>query len=97
MLQQLKLFARKLNGLTAAQDLVAAQVHVDIAERVTVLLFRQRLSRGAERPSPRASKFADGEGLGYIVVGAEFEPHNLIHFLAARREHDDGNRWALRL
>src|SRR5258705_9471316 len=96
MFQQLKLFARKLNGLAAAQDLVAAQVHVDIAERVTVLLFRQRL-RAAQNGLHASEQFADGEGLGYIVVSAEFKPHNLIHFLAARREHDDGNRWALRL
>src|SRR6266404_1293288 len=96
MLQQLKLLARKLNGLTAAQDLVAAQVDVDIAERIAVLLFRQGL-RAAQNGLHASEEFPDGEGFGDIVVGAEFESHNLVDFLAARRKHDDGHRWALRL
>src|ERR1700722_12439870 len=96
MFQQLKLLARKLHWHTATQDLVAAQVHVDIAEAIAVLLFRERLCP-SQNGLHASEQFSDREGLGDVVVGAEFKTHNLIHFLAARRKHDDGNRWALRL
>src|SRR5437667_6615965 len=94
MLQQLKFLARKLHRLTTAQDLVATQVHVDIAERIAILLFRKRLC-ASQNGLHASEQLSDRERLGNVVVGAEFETHNLIHFLAARRKHDDGNRRAL--
>src|SRR6266852_4643700 len=96
MLQQLKLLTRKLHRLTTTQDLVAAQVHVDIAEGIAVLLFRERLCP-SQNGLHASEQFSDREGLGDVVIGSEFETHNLIHFLAARRKHDDGNRGALGL
>jgi hypothetical protein len=42
-------------------------------------------------------EFADGEGLGDVIVGAEFEAHDFIDLLATRGEHDDGNRRAFGL
>src|SRR6266853_2130517 len=96
MLEQLKFLARKLHWLTTTQDLVAAQVHIDIAEGIAVLLFWERLCP-SQNGLHASEQFSDREGLGDVGIGAEFESHNLIHFLAARRKHDDGNRWALRL
>src|SRR6266849_456659 len=96
MLQQLKFLARKLHWLTTTQDLVATEVHLDIGEGIAVLLFRERL-RSPQNGLHASEQFSDREGLGDVVIGAEFETHNLIHFLAARREHDDRNRGALRL
>src|ERR1700736_3962458 len=96
MLQQLKFLAGKLHWLTPTQDLVAAQVHVDIAEGIAVLLFRDRLCP-SQNGLHASEQFSDREGLSDVVIGTEFETHNLIHFLAARREHDNGNRGALRL
>src|SRR2546425_1251091 len=95
MLQQLKLLTRKLHRLAATQDLVAAQVHVDIAEGIAVLLFRECLCP-SQYGLHASEQFSDREGLGDVVIGSEFETHNLIHFLAARGKHDDGNRGALR-
>src|SRR6266849_3031556 len=96
MLQQLKLLTRKLHRLTTTQDLVAAQVHVDIAEGIAVLLFRERLCP-PQNGLHACEQFSDREGFGDVVIGSEFETHNLVHFLAARGKHDDGNRRALRL
>src|SRR5207253_7641945 len=96
MLQQLKLFARKIHRLAATQDLVAAQVHLDIAEGIAILLFRERL-RPTQNSLHASQQFPDRKGLGDVVVGTELEAYNLIHFLATRRKHDDGNRRALSL
>src|SRR6266436_6705939 len=96
MLQQLKFLAGELHRLTATQNLVAAQVDVDIAEGIAVLLFRERLCPPQNGLHAR-EQFSNREGLGDVVIGAEFETHNLVHFLAARREHNNGNRGALRL
>src|SRR5712691_5556050 len=96
MLQQLKLLTRKLHRLATTQDLVAAQVHVDITEGIAVLLFRECLCP-SQYGLHAGEQFSDREGLCDVVIGPEFETHNLIHFLAARGKHDDGNRRALRL
>src|SRR5260370_36883762 len=96
MLQQLKFLARKLHSLPTTQDLVATEVPLDIGEGIAVLLFRECL-RTPQNGLHASEKFADREGLGDVVIGAEFETNNFIHFLAACREHDDGNRGALRL
>src|SRR6266481_5119227 len=96
MLQQLKLLTRKLHRLATTQDLVAAQVHVDIAEGIAVLLFRECLCP-PQYGLHASEQFSDREGFCDVVIGPEFETHNLIHFLAARGKHDDGNRRALRL
>src|SRR2546429_4289386 len=81
MLQQLKLFARKIHRLAATQDLVAAQVHLDIAEGIAILLFRERL-RPTQNSLHASQQFPDRKGLGDVVVGTELEAYNLIHFLA---------------
>src|SRR5207302_5352845 len=96
MLQQLKLFARKIHRLAATQDLVAAQVHLDIAEGIAILLFRERL-RPTQNSLHASQQFPDRKGLGDVVVGTELEAYNLIHFLATCLKHDDGNRRVLRL
>src|SRR6267142_5011348 len=96
MLQQLKLLARKLHWLTTTQDLVATEVHLDIGEGIAVLLFRECLCP-PQNGLHASEQLSDREGFGDVVIGAEFETHNLIHFLAASRKHDNGNRGALRL
>src|SRR5258708_36388990 len=96
MLQQLKFLARKLHRLATTQDLVATEVHLDIGEGIAVLLFRECL-RPSQNGLDASEQFPDRERLGDVVIGAEFETHDFIYFLAARREHDDGNRGALRL
>src|SRR2546429_5877735 len=78
MLQQLKLFARKIHRLAATQDLVAAQVHLDIAEGIAILLFRERL-RPTQNSLHASQQFPDRKGLGDVVVGTELEAYNLFH------------------
>ncbi len=39
----------------------------------------------------RARSSRGAEGLGEVVVGAELEAHDAVGFLAAARQHDDGN------
>src|SRR5579864_434249 len=53
-----------------------------------------RVARGVgaapeDRLDP-AEELARIEGLGHIVVGPELQPHDPVHILAARGEHDDG-------
>src|SRR5580692_5752320 len=86
VLKQLKLLARKLDAMAATQHLVTAQVDLNIAKRVAVLLFRQSVG-APENGFDASEEFANGEGFGDVVVGAEFQPHDLIDFLATRRKH----------
>ena len=51
--------------------------------------------RGGSGPpghgSEAGEKFSGGSGLGEIVIGAHFQPHDTIGFIAAGGEHEDGH------
>src|SRR5260370_8170520 len=76
MLQQLKLLARKLHRLATTQDLVAAQVHVDITEGIAVLLFRECLCP-SQCGLPAGEQFSHREALGTLVTRSTFSTHTL--------------------
>src|SRR5215831_4347655 len=96
MLQQLKLLAREFHRLATTPDLVAAQVHLDIAESKAILLFRECL-RPPQNSLHAGQQFPDRKGLRDVVVGIQLEAYDLIHFLTTRCQHDDRNRRALGL
>src|SRR6267154_1238722 len=92
MLQEFKFFSGQLHLVAAAKNLIAPEVDFDVAEGIAIHLLRQRL-RAPQYGFNARKQFADGKGLGNVVVSAELKPHDLIHFLAARGEHNDRNRW----
>src|SRR5262249_31382364 len=92
--QQLEFLAGEFDLFAAATDLVAAEVDFDIAKSVAVLFLRKSL--GAPQNGFHAGQqFANGKGLGNVVISAELEANHLVHFLTARGQHDDRNRGAL--
>src|SRR5262245_46568773 len=67
--EKVELFSREFDRFAAAADLVAAQVHFDVAESVAVLF----LGKGSRAPQHRlhpGQQLANGKRLGYVVVGA---------------------------
>jgi hypothetical protein len=49
-----------------------------------------RCTAAAQHGLQAGHQLARLEGLGQVVVGAEFQAHHAVHHLAARGEHDDG-------
>src|SRR5271157_757298 len=96
VLEQLKLLARELYALSPAHNLVTAQIDLDVAKGITVLLFWKCVCPSQNRLDA-SEEFANGEGLGDVVIGTQFETNDLIDLLAARRQHNDGDRGALGL
>src|SRR6185369_13704761 len=66
------------------------------AERAAFLILCNRCGP-AEHGFDASKEFANREGLGNVIVGAEFEADDLVYFLATRGKHDDGNSRALGL
>src|SRR5215471_4391236 len=93
-LQEVELLAREFDRFTSTADLVAAEVDFDVAESVAVLILRESL-RAAQHRFDAGQQLANGKRLGDVVVGAKLESHDLVHFLAAGGQHDDGDRRAL--
>src|ERR1700756_3034835 len=89
-LERFKFFRGELQWLTLARHLTAAQIYFHIAELILLLILRGCL-RASQHCFDTSQQFADGKGLGHVVVGAKFEPDYLIDFLAARCEHDYWN------
>src|SRR5580658_7537760 len=96
VLEQLKLLPRELDALSPAHDLVAAQIDLDVAEDITVLLLRKCVCP-SQNGLDASEEFANGERLGDIVIGTQLETNDLIDFLAACGKHNDGDRGAFGL
>src|SRR5271166_3599238 len=96
VLQQLELFRGEVQSLAFARNLATAQVDLDFAEGKFFAALRDGPRPPENRFDPR-QKFANRKRLGDIIIGAEFQSHYFVHFLAARRQHDDGNRGLLGL
>src|SRR6266481_3965210 len=89
--EQCKLLCRKFDWSTSASDFIAADVDLDIAESIN--LRRERLLRGASKHSFHPGhQLTNGEWLGNVVIGAQFQAYNLVDFLATRCQHDDGEQ-----
>ena len=53
--------------------------------------FLEQLA-AAEHGLDAGDEFAHGEGLGHVVVGADFEADDAVDFVVAGGEHEDGDR-----
>src|SRR5205807_1456429 len=80
-----------LQLLSLARDLATAQIHFDVAEGVALLVLGYGLG-AAQHGFHAGQQLADGEWLGDVVVGAQFESDDLVDFLASRGQHDDWDR-----
>ena len=75
-------------------------VRVRVSRRMSSRRIVMGVKRLPGRPgccSPQHRMNARGEfawivRLGQIIIGAEFEPHDAIHVLTVRRQHDNGQR-----
>src|SRR6516164_6752329 len=94
VLQKIELIGRKLHGLPVAGNLTSAQVHRNVAERVT---FLGTAMGTAEDSLDAGQQLADGKRLGNIIVGTKLEADNFVHFLAACGQHNHRNGRALGL
>src|ERR1700730_15385013 len=94
MLQKLKFFAGKLHRLTIAQHAITAQIYFYVPEGVAVLLFWQSLG-ASQNGFDAGEQFADRERFGDVVISAQFQTDDFVHFLSAGGEQDYGNRGAL--
>ena len=74
-------------GLTAASDLAAREVHVDVAELVVRSAPRPR--GGGARLDPR-TELERAEGLRDVIIRAELQAEDLLGLLGLGRQHDDG-------
>src|SRR5882724_2846504 len=96
MLEEFKFLSGQLHRVAAAKNLIAPEVDLDVAKGIALHLLRQSLGSSQYRFNAR-EQFANGKGLGDVVVSAELEPHHLVHFLTAGCQHDDWNRRTLGL
>jgi hypothetical protein len=53
---------------------------------------RRRRARAPQQRAHARDELARAERLRHVVVRAELEPGDALRFLAARRQHDHGNR-----
>src|SRR5208282_3813558 len=53
---------------------------------------RHRALRPSEHSAYTRQQFAGTEWLGQVVIGAEFQTHDSVRFVAYTGEHDDRNR-----
>src|SRR5258705_6155908 len=90
MLEKIEFFSGQFHRVAAAQNLIAPEVDLDVAKGIAIHLLRQSL-RAAQYGLDASEQFANGERFGDVIIGAELEADDLIYFLTARGEHDDGN------
>ncbi len=87
--QNVELEGGQLHALAGGEDLAGAGVERDAVD------FQARIGRGrtrfiaAQDGADARGQFARIEGLGQVVVGAQFQAHDAVHILAARGQHDD--------
>src|SRR5271166_2311581 len=94
VLEQFKFLAREFYALPGPNNLIAAQIHFNVAKRIAVLFLRQRV-RTPKNRLHACQEFPNGKGFRDVIVGSEFETHDFVDFLSSRRQHNDGNRRAL--
>src|SRR5690242_14997952 len=87
-IEQLELGRRQLEFFAAGEDAV----------RVTIQFKRTGTRSGflpGRLPAPQMrftarDELANAEGLGYIIIAAQFEPQHTIDFLRSRRKEQNG-------
>src|SRR5256885_2350564 len=94
--KQLKFFGGKLKRLSSTHHPAAAHVDINVAKGVILTTFGGSLA-AAKNSFDSGQQLANRKRLGYVIVGAEFEANNLVHFLTSRGQHDDGQRRAFGL
>src|SRR5438876_3560946 len=94
--EQLEFLGRKIQLFSGARDLATAQIHFNVTERNPLLFFGYS-PRPAQHGLHPGKQLANGKRLGHVVVGAQFESHDFIYFLAPRSQHYDGDRRPLAL
>src|SRR5204863_1312201 len=90
ILQQVKLLGGKVEGFAAARYLATAQIDLDIAKGVAILLFGDGVGAAKYGLYP-GQQFTNRKRLGDVVVRSQFEADYLVYLLSARGQHDDGN------
>ena len=88
--EELELGGGKLDLPAAQADLVADAIHGDVAELQRVCGLSGGIG-AAQDALDAERKFARRKGLGHIVISAEFEAEDAVHFVGFGGEHDDGD------
>ncbi|MCY1532539.1 hypothetical protein D9M68_678210 [compost metagenome] len=92
--EQVELGAGEFHALAVAQHLAPVEVDREAVEHAQLRIGDSRCRRAALAAQDglhARHEFARLEGLGQVVVGAEFEADHAVHHLAARGEHHDGD------
>ena len=87
--QQLIFLRRELHLLAAALDDPAHEIDRQVA-KLEDRPLALHLELMPERRADACQQLLHAEGLGHVVVGAQIERLDLGNFVAAAREHDDG-------
>src|SRR6185437_15436426 len=88
--QELQLFLRHADGLTAFADLGALEIDVDIFEMEAADGDAILLANAAQQSVDAGQQLGWVERLCQIIVGAEFEPDDAIGHLRFGGEYQDG-------
>src|SRR5580698_403146 len=88
-LQQIKIVGGEDDRRTVAHHRHFSEVYLAIGKTVGVL--RCRSEPAANGGLHARGELARAEGLGHVVVGAEFQKQHLVGDLGNRAQHDDGN------
>src|SRR5712691_9059734 len=91
--EELELLAREPYLATCFEDLAGAQVQAHIPEGKRLKLLPR--PRSSKHGADAGEELAQAERFGHVVVRPHLEPADLVHLLAARRQHDDRNIQAL--
>ena len=89
-LEQLELLERQRQLLAVAEGLVVAHVDRESANVQDALILVLRCG-AAQKRLHAGNQLAHGEGLGDVIVRAQLEAENLVHFVALGGQHDDRN------
>src|SRR5688572_6994660 len=92
--EQRKLLTRELHAFSGAPHLSAAQID-DYVPELTLRAGRHLSPSASEYRPDSGYEFSNGEGLGHVVIGTEFQSDYLVDLLPSRGQHDDRQRWAV--
>src|SRR5690242_3893782 len=87
--EQLELDGRQIDRASAAPHLAPREIHLDIAEAVRFRLHLTR--RAAQQRFDARAQLARAERLGDVIVGAEFEPQDVLSLASLGRRHQNPN------
>ena len=62
-----------------------------------MLVFLRNCPRAAQYGVDASKQFANRKRLSDVIVGAQFQSHDLVYFLSSRGQHDDRDRRPLAL